>query len=66
MLTGKAKIFPASRDGLGSLQECREEQTLKSFDRDRGTLGLGLKDCALQRRNQEAGDATDWRISSKI
>ena len=41
---------------LSSLQECREEQTLKSFDRDRGTLRLGLKDRALQRRNQEAGE----------
>ena len=43
-------------DDLSSLQESREEQTLKSFERDCGTLGLGLKNRALQGRNQEAGE----------
>jgi hypothetical protein len=43
-------------DDLSSLQECRKEQMLKSFDRGCGTLHLGLKDRALQRRNQEAGE----------
>jgi hypothetical protein len=41
---------------LSSLQECRKEQMLKTFDRDRGTLHLGLKDRALQRCNQQAGE----------
>jgi hypothetical protein len=39
-----------------SLQECRKEQMLKSFDRGCGTLYLGLKDRALQRRNEETGE----------
>jgi hypothetical protein len=43
-------------DDLSSLQECREEQTLESFDWGRGTLRLRLKDRALQRRNQEASE----------
>jgi hypothetical protein len=43
-------------DDPSSLQECREEQTLKSFGRDRGALRLGLKDGALQCRDQEAGE----------
>jgi hypothetical protein len=41
-----------ARLDLISLQECREEQMLKSFDRDCGTLRLGLKDRALQRRKE--------------
>jgi hypothetical protein len=44
----RSKILPASPDDLSSLQECREEQMLKSFDRDCGTLRLGLKNRALQ------------------
>ncbi len=52
----RSKILPAAPDDLGSLEECREQQMLKSFDRDWGTLRLGLKDRALQRRNQEAGE----------
>jgi hypothetical protein len=34
----RSTILPASPDDLISLQECREEQMLKSFDRDCGTF----------------------------
>jgi hypothetical protein len=49
---------PASPGNLNSLQERREQQMLESFDRDCGTLRLGLKDRALQRRNQEAASSS--------
>ena len=66
MPTAKAKIFPASTDGLGSLEDCREDQTLKSFDWDGGTLRFGLKNSTLQRGNQEAGELIAVALACKV
>src|SRR5271166_699651 len=39
---------------------------LESFDGDRGTLRLGLKDRALQRRNQEAGELIAFGLPRRL